>query len=328
MASQGHISSHKPHWVHNELSIFSMLHNTILKYIALVKSAFNNLKVTHKDTHGHMVSKSIPMTYGRKEKALIVDNYTDDQMLKGNVHVIPYGYISLDAFSKDDTRMTNKNRMFKAAEAGDKFSYNSVPYDFVFSIMIRCRGVTEAYQIVEQVAPMFNPTVNLDVWDALYLDVPTRVCMILDGLDVEAPEYDENSNNIYTVSLSVTLKGWIYQPILTRSLIENTLLNLAMDENDPFLSQLNDELLFSTNTFKLDIIDIIRKGNELTPIVDSDERLALTYVWSSEGADLEASGSSAKVKKADGEYSVELVVKDQFGNFTSMIKKFRPAVYT
>lgn len=305
-----------------------MLHNTILKYIAAIKAFFNDLSVTHTDDRGRHITKNIPIIYGRQEKAIISQNYSEQQTLQGNTKILPIGYISLEAFSKADDRMTNKNRALpqKEEENGEvKRSYNSVPYDFIFNINIRCRGAVEAYQIVEQLAPMFNPTVNLDIWDSMYEPAPTRIPVTLDGIDVTAPDYEENSNNVYEVSVSCTLRGWLYQPLFSGTVINNTIINTNLGEST-YASLTNGEFISNQEPLKLHIIDIIRKGKILTAITDYDPRLVVTYEWDAFGGDINPDGNTCTLN-VNSDYNIELTLRDQFGNFTAMTKHFNKLKY-
>lgn len=302
-----------------------MFHDTILKYIALIQSVFNGLRISHIDDHNRVITKNIPMIYGRSEKAAIANKYSEKQLITGNTHVIPYGFISLDAFSKADDRSTNKNRIVKVAD--DKYSYNSVPYDFVFSIDIRCRGDSEAYQIVEQVAPMFNPTLNLDVWDSLYKGQSTRVAVTLDGIDVTLPEYEESSDNIYEVSISCTLRGWIYSPVYSASAIHDVFLNItAGEDNSPFVSVKNDLPIFDGD-FKFDIIDIIKTNDIITTIIEANDSLNIKYKWDVHGAEFDDNGATIKILKSEPTFTVVLTVQDQFNNFRSISKQFNETKY-
>lgn len=311
-----------------------MTHNTILKYIALVKAFFNDLKITHKDDRGRYITRSIPMVYGKREKALVLDQYTEDQVTKGNTRVLPCGFITLEAFSKNDERQTNKNRVNHLKNKCHTFaSYNSVPYDFIFSVSVRCRGAAEAYQVAEQVGPMFNPTVNLDVYDCLYIEEPTRVAMTLDGIDVEAPEYEENSTNVYTVNISCTLRGWLYQPVFKAHGITNTIINIALgNDEESYASFNNFERITNQEDLKLNIIDIIRKDDLLTAIVDCDKALVVDWCWRAWGAQIkpdEVAANQCHFNKCetDDQFTVELTLRDQFGRFTSMTKTFSKPRY-
>lgn len=311
-----------------------MTHNTILKYIALVKAFFNDLKITHKDDRDRYITRSIPMVYGKREKALVLDQYTEDQMTKGNTRVLPCGFITLEAFSKNEERQTNKNRTNHLKDGCRTFaSFNSVPYDFIFSVSVRCRGASEAYQVVEQVGPMFNPTVNLDVYDCLYIEEPTRVAMTLDGIDVEAPEYEENSTNVYTVNISCTLRGWLYQPVFKAHGITNTIINIALgNDEESYASFNNFERITNQEDLKLNIIDIIRKDDVLTAIVDCDKALVVDWCWRAWGAQIkpdEVHPNQCHFNKCetDDQFTIELTLRDQFGRFTSMTKTFSKPRY-
>lgn len=311
-----------------------MTHNTILKYIALVKAFFNDLKITHKDDRGRYITRSIPMVYGKREKALVLDQYTEDQMTKGNTRVLPCGFITLEAFSKNEERQTNKNRISHLKDdCRTVAAYNSVPYDFIFSVSVRCRGAVEAYQVVEQVGPMFNPTVNLDVYDCLYIEEPTRVAMTLDGLDVEAPEYEENSTNVYTVNISCTLRGWLYQPVFKAHGITNTIINVALGhDEDAYASFNNFELITNQEDLKLNIIDIIKKDDLLMAVADCDKALVVDWNWRAWGAQIkpdEVQSNQCHFNKdeTDDQFTIELTLRDQFGRFTSMTKTFRKPRY-
>lgn len=312
-----------------------MTHNTILKYIALVKAFFNDLKITHKDDRGRYITKSIPMVYGKREKALVLDQYTEDQMAKGNTRVLPCGFITLEAFSKNEQRQTNKNRISHLRDdCRTVAAYNSVPYDFIFSVSVRTRGAAEAYQVAEQVGPMFNPTVNLDVYDCLYLKEPTRVALTLDGLDVEAPEYEENSTNVYTVNISCTLRGWLYQPVFAAHGITNTIINVALSQDDDVYASFNNfELITNQEDLKLNIIDIIRNDDVLTAIIDCDKALVVEWHWRAWGAQVEPDDSAKCPRchfnkdETDDQFTIELTLHDQFGRFTSMTKTFSKPRY-
>lgn len=324
-ASHGHTSWHRPHAVHFAWSISSMLHNTILKYIATLKSFYNDLTITHKDDRGRLITKNVPMIYGRSEKALVAENYSEGQMLTGNTRVLPFGNITFEAFSKADDRQTNKNRLTKFGSKGDQnlYAYNSVPYDFIFNVSIRTRGAAEAYQIAEQVAPMFNPTVNLDVWDSLYEEAPTRVAVTLDGIDIEEPTYEDGSNNVHLVNISNTLRGWLYQPVFSGPKVNDTIINVKLNDA-AYLSVINgEELISQSDRLKMEVIDIIKKGEILEAILDIDPKLVVKYSWNAFGGDITPSsdGRSCKLNTND-DYTIELSLTDQFGNFTSMTKTF------
>lgn len=289
-----------------------------------MKSVFNSLEVWHKDDKGRLVSHNIPLTFGSGEKGVIAQDYTNAQINSGNTRVIPSCYLTLDAISRADGRSTNKNIKIRVSKKD--YYYNSTPWDFIFTATVRCRGLQEACQIVEQVTPFFNPCLNLDCIDSAFTDEPTRIPISLDGVDMSVYDYDENSSNIYTVTISCTLHGWIYQPVTSGMVIYDKILNFNFNDKVAFRSFYDDDIKKPSDS-KFEIIDIIQKDNELTAIIEHDDGLIITPEWTGIGAEIVASNGLTIKVKAESKYKIQLTIKDQFGNFKTMTKHFNKPRY-
>jgi hypothetical protein len=135
-----------------------------------------------------------------------LDNFSTEQLLAGNTNTLPRGAIALSTMIKAEQRTTNKNLKIGKVKGENTFEYmyNSVPFEFTFELAIMCRGMNEAAMIIEQIAPKFNPTVNIDVWDAENLNEPTRIPVKLLDIGIESNEYDELSSNIVTVNVGTS----------------------------------------------------------------------------------------------------------------------------
>ena len=190
-------------------------HETIRKYTAALLDFFNDVEVQYKKSNGKIVTKNVPIKYSAIEKARHLDNFTTEQLLSGNYNVLPRGVIALRSLSKNPSRQLNKNNKIANFKSDStlEFMYNSVSYIFNYDIIYQCRGMNEATQIIEQIAPKFNPTVNIDVWDAQNLSEPTRVPVNLNDISIETESYEELSSNITMVTFSLSLVGNLYPPI-------------------------------------------------------------------------------------------------------------------
>lgn len=198
-------------------------HGSIRRYTAALIETFNDLEVQYPKSDGTSVNKKVPLTYSTREKSRILDDYTAEQILSGNYNVLPRSSLALAGLQKVDTRVMNKNNKVGKFVSNDdmEFMYNSVPYEFTFDLITQCRGMNEATQIIEQIAPVFNPSLNIDVWDVGNLSEPTRVPVRLMDVSIEAEEYEELSTNLVTVSMSISLIGNLYPPIQSMPRIKN-----------------------------------------------------------------------------------------------------------
>lgn len=190
-------------------------HGTIRKYTSALLNLFNEMEVSYKLSTGQVIEKKIPLVYSSREKSRILDSTTIEAFLSGNNNVLPRASLSFVSMSKASQRVTNKNNKVNTftSDIAMEFMYNSLPYEFNFDVTVMCRGMNEATQIVEQIIPKFNPTVNIDVWDVKNLHEPTRVPVKLLDVSIEDEEYDELSSNIFTVTFGLSLTGNLYPPL-------------------------------------------------------------------------------------------------------------------
>ncbi len=206
-------------------------HNTIRKYTLALLNFFNRLEIQYKNDSDQIIVKKIPLHYKFQEKEMLMDK-TETQILSGNMNTLPRAVLELTSLKPNTNRQTskyNKINRLRLAES-QEYQYNCLSYDFDFSLSILCRGMSEACQIVEQIAPMFNPNVAIDVFDAENEETPTRVPLQLGDIGIEPESFGEKSMNICTVKASLSLSGYLFQPIRECPLIKE----LKMSFNTPY----------------------------------------------------------------------------------------------
>lgn len=322
-------------------------HNTIENYVAALLSVFNDFEIQYQLTNGTTISRKIPIRYSTKEKSTELDRYTLEQLTSGNYNVLPRGNISLVTMAKAEQRTTNKKMKIgtRKTEESFEFLYNSVPYEFTFQLDIMCRGMTEATQLIEQIAPKFNPVLQIDVWDADNLDEPTRIPVKLLDIAIEAEEYEEYSTNIITVACGIAIMGNLYPPIKSIERIKDYKIYINETDNDKFSRKsilgwdvdtelTNEEIttVQESTDYPPVIIDIVGDNlvvgdNELTCIYeDKDNKLTeLSFNWSIISGNASISydydiGTLTVNSAGDVEVLVELT--DIHGNSTSASKIF------
>jgi len=325
-------------------------HETIRRYTAALLDYFNALEVQYQDSNGTTLIKNIPLVYSTREKYKLLDGHTGEQLASGNYNVLPRANMALSAMNKLEARFMNKNNKIAKKSNVDSFDYmlNSVPYEFNYDFSIICRGMNEAIQMVEQIAPKFNPIVTLSVWDAQNLASPTKIPLKLLDINIESEEYEEFSSNLVNVTFGVSLTGNLYPPIQNIQKIKQfkVLLNeqngiqythksiLGWDVT-PTGTLINptDVVIQDTITYAPTIIDIVPQGpmvlgaNTVNIIWnDKDNILSeMTFDW------LILQGTATVTPNLDiatvdipinGSIEIQVTVTDPYGNFATLSKLF------
>jgi hypothetical protein len=328
-------------------------HGTIRTYVGAILNLFNDLEVQYKNSAGEITSRNIPVRFSSREKSKILDEHTTEQILSGNFNVLPRANLLWSAMVKSEQRTTNKHVKVntKANENNFEFLYNSVPYEFMFELAIICRGMNEATMIIEQIASKFNPIVNIDVYDAVNLDEPTRIPVSLLDIGISTEDYEEISNNIVTISCGLSIKGNIYPPIKSIERIKDFKMIISTTPDKPvdistdyskkivFSGEVIDNEVTDPETFIVDMIDTHPKiieivgdnvqvgSNEILAIwedIDSTIR-ELTFEWNILSGDASIDGNKDKAvlnANAAGDIEVLLKITDENGNYTSKTKIF------
>lgn len=325
-------------------------HNTIRTYTGALLNRFNDLEIQYKNSSGEISSRNIPIRFATKEKSKMLDEYTTEQLTSGNFNVLPRANLSWSNMIKSEQRTTNKNIKIntKAKENSFEFLYNSVPYEFTYELTIMCRGMNEACMIIEQIACKFNPTINIDVYDATNLDEPTRIPVTLLDIGIEPSEYEELSSNIININVGLSIKGNIYPPIKSIERIKE--FKMFINESQyPNFDNYNKKTVFAydvidgvtenTEMFIPEIINthpriieivgsnIVVGANDLTCIWEDDDSTIreLTFEWFvlSGGATILAKNDTAVLNVSNsGDIEVLCKITDENGNYNSKTKIF------
>lgn len=326
-------------------------HGTIRKYTAAMLDLFNDLEIQYMDSNGNTRSRNIPVKYSSMEKYKELDNYSSEQLLAGNTNVLPRAALALSTLTKAEQRVQNKNLKINTVKQENVFEYmyNSVPYEFTYELAIMCRGMNEAAMVIEQIAPKFNPTVNIDIWDADNLNEPTRVPVRLLDIGIETNEYDELSSNIVTVGIGLSVMGNLYPPVKSIDRIKELKMYMAEQVGDKykrtgiFNFNMNTDgkpnagifiHLSQPNSYPPSVIDIVGDNvslgaNSLSVIYEDEDNKndELSFAWEVIRGNATISpvnnGVSATLLISDyGDVEVQCTVTDVYNNYGSYSKIF------
>lgn len=213
----------------------SILHNqTLKKYAIAILDAFNDIKIPIVNKSGKVQKEiNVPIIFGNKDKAYRMDN-TNTNLLNGNNYTLPRMSLSFNSMSKANHRDTSKYAKINLASKEKlgqtvSFQFNSVAYDFQFTLHIAARTLTEMMLITESITPKFRPTYTLPVYELDIQEEPTNVILELTSVDMNIPdEIQDDELRILQCDIALNLRGNMYLPITDEKLI--TKIRLYLNE--------------------------------------------------------------------------------------------------
>lgn len=231
-------------------------HGTINSYVGALLTFLRNIDISYIDENKNLITKNIPIMYTSKEKSDSLEFLNAEDIKTGNVNILPRGTLALVSIQKREEASLNRNIKVNKIRTDNKieYSFNSVPYSFIFEFNIFCRGMNELASLIEIILPNFNPNLSLDIYDVANLDEPTRVPLKL--MDVTFSEVDENSEtskNIWMLTFSMQMDGQLYQQIKTTNLLKEYDMLTNVNKGYNYLECLNNPIysaFFKKNTLK------------------------------------------------------------------------------
>lgn len=203
--------------------------DTIRKYVILVGTLFNDIRIAKYDKEGNQVSLvRVPITYGPKDKMLarvFQDPNIDRPTATFPLPMISFemGKIQYDGSRKLHTtgRIAVKNDAAANDASKFKYQYNPVPYNVNFKVFIYSKNVEDGTKILEQILPFFTPDwttrVNLIPEMEVIMDIP----VILNNIDYsDNYEGDLKDRRQIIWTLDLTVKGYFYGPVKKTGIIK------------------------------------------------------------------------------------------------------------
>ena len=208
----------------NELDFDTQVENVLIfnstrTYTLAILDALNNIKHWVRRDDGTASKKVVPITFANYEKFAALGDIDQATLEQGNWNFVPRMALSFNGMTKAGERTTNKfQKISKKIEYQGKTllntGFNSVPYDFQYTLTLQARGLNEAFQITEQILPMFRPSMNIKIQEYPLFQEMTQTQLLLDGPEFDIlDEFGPEDINLVNVTFSLTLRGNLYMPL-------------------------------------------------------------------------------------------------------------------
>lgn len=219
--------------------------DTIRKYVILVGTLFNDIRITKKDKQGNEVALiRVPITYGPKDKMLA--RVFQDPNIDRQTATIPLPMISFEIGKMtydNDRKIPTVGRIARKSDKLEekskfRYQYNPVPYNINFSVYVYAKNVEDGTKIIEQILPFFTPDWTTRVNLIPEMDVIMDIPVVLNDIkydDNYAGDLKDRRQIIWT--LSFTVKGYIYGPVKKSPIIKFIDMNFYAGQDTDILSK-------------------------------------------------------------------------------------------
>jgi len=197
----------------------------IRKYVILVGTLFNDIRITREDKNGNVVDLlKVPLSYAPKEK-MLARFENDPDIDRPFATLLPRMSFEQISMEYDGSRKlptvgkivvkdpTNPNKL--------KYQYNPVPYNLKFRLYVYVKNAEDGTKIIEQILPFFTPEWTVTVRLIQEMNVTMDIPVILDDIGIE-DSYNGNFQDRRALiwTLEFTVKGYIYGPIKKTAIIK------------------------------------------------------------------------------------------------------------
>lgn len=249
---------------------------TIKRYTVAILDLFSKMTIPNFDHNGAYISDTIvPISFAQQGKNHKANMQSTANIVNGNNFSIPRAALRLNSLSPARERDTSKHGMLYLQKKNDRkvvFTFNSVSYDFQYSLYVLCKNFCDATMILENILPLFRPTYTLPIYETPIQTEPTSILLQIDNQSIEI-DSDLGDDDVRLVGLQIdlTLFGNIYLPIRDEAMVKK----IRMYINEEIEGKFQKSLLF----YNLEKID----DNTMAEFQSTDENFA-TQMRKSEGA--------------------------------------------
>ncbi len=148
-------------------------------------------------------------------------------------NTLPRGSITFTGMQKDELRQAGSKMQRMITNTGSGKARQ--PYDFSFTLDIKCKNKGEAYQLWEMISSTFNPYISIKVKDQRTngMDIRQQIDVVLDSVDLDDTgiETDLEDRREITLEATFTIKGYVYDTAAHQDggIINRVAINLAIN---------------------------------------------------------------------------------------------------
>ena len=207
-------------------------HDTLRKYQIAFGNLFKDIHVQRFDSDGNSTKDiRVPLTAAGKRKFFTHLQQSNVQHERPHAITLPRIAFAMTDLVHDPERQLNKLNKWKHYNLSDdqvRFIGNPVPYNLSYDVTIWTKNIADSNQIVEQILPYFQPSLDITVNELPEFGIKRDVPIVLESVSNELEDdlseaTDSIRINIWTLSFIV--KAYLYPPVKDIELIKRVMVN-------------------------------------------------------------------------------------------------------
>jgi hypothetical protein len=227
---------------------------------------FNNITIRKTDSNGDVLSSiPVPISYGPAEKFLsrldVVGNKDDNDKTNVALKLPRMSFVisNIERNASESTIKYNKYSTNGTTSDQRKMVREPVKYKLNYELSILSKHQDDAFQILEQILPFFEPTMNVTITDIEELGIKSDIPITLNSVSPDTEfEGDAMSRNVVRINLDFTVDIKVFGPVSETGVIKTAIVNYEVDKQgeveikytvspNPITAEREDQFTYSEN---------------------------------------------------------------------------------
>jgi len=190
-------------------------HEILRKTVIGFGTLFNDINIRHRDASGTSFSNlKVPLAYGPIQKFLARIQQQPD-LNREIALTLPRLSFEMTGLQYDPSRKTGVTQTFLATQNGNaKKVYMPVPYNVTFELKIISKLNDDSLQIIEQILPYFQPSLNITINLISAIGEKKDVPVVMESI-TQNDQYEGgfDSRRLIIHTLRFTAKTYLFGPV-------------------------------------------------------------------------------------------------------------------
>ena len=190
-------------------------HEILRKTVIGFGTLFNDINIRHRDASGTSFSNlKVPLAYGPIQKFLARIQQQPD-LNREVALTLPRLSFEMTGLQYDPSRKTGVTQTFLATQSGNaKKVYMPVPYNVTFELNIISKLNDDSLQIIEQILPYFQPSLNITINLISAIGEKKDVPVVMESI-TQNDQYEGgfDSRRLIIHTLRFTAKTYLFGPV-------------------------------------------------------------------------------------------------------------------